>query len=65
MGRGDKKTAKGKRFLGSFGKSRPHKVKSTTTASTKKTTAVKPVAAPKEPAAPKAPKAEKAPKAKA
>jgi 30S ribosomal protein S31 len=23
MGRGDKKTAKGKRFLGSFGKSRP------------------------------------------
>ncbi len=25
MGRGDKKTAKGKRFLGSFGKSRPHK----------------------------------------
>ena len=24
MGRGDKKTAKGKRFLGSFGKSRPH-----------------------------------------
>jgi 30S ribosomal protein S31 len=26
MGRGDKKTAKGKRFQGSFGKSRPHKV---------------------------------------
>ncbi|MEJ8816920.1 MULTISPECIES: 30S ribosomal protein THX [Lacibacter] len=26
MGRGDKKTAKGKRFLGSFGKSRPAKV---------------------------------------
>ncbi len=25
MGRGDKKTAKGKRFKGSFGKSRPHK----------------------------------------
>ena len=25
MGRGDKKTAKGKRFLGSYGKSRPHK----------------------------------------
>lgn len=23
MGRGDKKTAKGKRFMGSFGKSRP------------------------------------------
>lgn len=31
MGRGDKKTAKGKRFKGSFGKSRPHK----TTKSTK------------------------------
>jgi 30S ribosomal protein S31 len=27
MGRGDKKTAKGKRFLGSFGKSRPHKTR--------------------------------------
>lgn len=26
MGRGDKKTAKGKRFKGSFGKSRPSKV---------------------------------------
>lgn len=33
MGRGDKKTAKGKRFKGSFGKSRPHKI------ATKKTTA--------------------------
>ncbi len=27
MGRGDKKTRKGKIFLGSFGKTRPHKVK--------------------------------------
>jgi 30S ribosomal protein S31 len=27
MGRGDKKTAKGKRFKGSFGKSRPSKPK--------------------------------------
>jgi len=26
MGRGDKKTAKGKRSKGSFGKSRPHKI---------------------------------------
>lgn len=26
MGRGDKKTAKGKRFKASFGKSRPHKI---------------------------------------
>lgn len=33
MGRGDKKTAKGKRFKGSFGKSRP--------ANQKKATAVK------------------------
>lgn len=29
MGRGDKKTRKGKIFAGSFGKSRPHKVKKT------------------------------------
>ncbi len=29
MGRGDKKTKKGKIFAGSFGKSRPHKVKNT------------------------------------
>jgi 30S ribosomal protein S31 len=34
MGRGDKKTAKGKRFKGSFGKSRPHATKK---AATKKT----------------------------
>jgi ribosomal small subunit protein bTHX len=26
MGRGDKKTAKGKRFMGSFGRIRPHKI---------------------------------------
>ncbi len=29
MGRGDKKTAKGKRFMGSFGVSRPHKIATT------------------------------------
>lgn len=29
MGRGDKKTAKGKRFKGSFGKSRPAKTRKT------------------------------------
>ncbi len=29
MGRGDKKTKKGKIFKGSFGKSRPHRVKKT------------------------------------
>jgi 30S ribosomal protein S31 len=49
MGRGDKKTAKGKRFMGSFGVSRPHKTASTT---------------PKAAAAPAAP-AKKATKAKA
>jgi len=38
MGRGDKRTAKGKRFKGSYGKSRPHKVKK----------ASKPAAAPKK-----------------
>lgn len=37
MGRGDKKTAKGKRFKGSFGKSRPAK----TTTTTKKVAAKK------------------------
>ncbi|SJZ32375.1 30S ribosomal protein THX [Sediminibacterium ginsengisoli] len=31
MGRGDKKTAKGKRFKGSFGKSRPAKTKKAVT----------------------------------
>jgi 30S ribosomal protein S31 len=35
MGRGDKKTAKGKRFKGSFGKSRP--AKTTKKATAKKT----------------------------
>jgi len=69
MGRGDKKTAKGKRFKGSFGVSRPHKVasKGAKAAAAKvaapKATAVKTekVAAPKATAA----KTEKATKAKA
>jgi ribosomal small subunit protein bTHX len=69
MGRGDKKTAKGKRFKGSFGVSRPHKV-----ASKGAKTAAAKVAAPKataakteKVAAPKAAavKTEKATKAKA
>ena len=60
MGRGDKKTAKGKRFKGSFGVSRPHKVaskgaKAAAAAKTEK------VAAPKAAAV----KTEKATKAKA
>jgi 30S ribosomal protein S31 len=36
MGRGDKKTAKGKRFKGSFGKSRPAKKGSAKKKETKK-----------------------------
>jgi ribosomal small subunit protein bTHX len=61
MGRGDKKTAKGKRFKGSFGVSRPHKVASKgTKAAAAKATAPK-VAAPKAAAT----KTEKATKAKA
>ena len=36
MGRGDKKTAKGKRFKGSFGKSRPTKPSAKKTAAKKK-----------------------------
>jgi 30S ribosomal protein S31 len=30
MGKGDKKTGKGKRFMGSFGKTRPQKTKKST-----------------------------------
>jgi len=61
MGRGDKKTAKGKRFKGSFGVSRPHKVASKgAKAAAAKATEPK-VAAPKAAAA----KTEKATKAKA
>jgi 30S ribosomal protein S31 len=41
MGRGDKKTAKGKRFLGSFGKSRPHKTATTAPKATKAATKAK------------------------
>lgn len=36
MGRGDKKTAKGKRFKGSFGKTRPAKKTNTKAAPKKK-----------------------------
>lgn len=39
MGRGDKKTAKGKRFKGSFGKSRPVTVSTAKKAAAKKATA--------------------------
>ena len=47
MGRGDKKTAKGKRFRGSYGNSRPHKVKPSVAVS-KKTEVVKKEKAPKK-----------------
>jgi ribosomal small subunit protein bTHX len=60
MGRGDKKTAKGKRFKGSFGVSRPHKV-----ASKGAKAATAKVAAPKAAAPKAAAKTEKATKAKA
>ena len=69
MGRGDKKTAKGKRFKGSFGVSRPHKVASKgAKVATAKATAPKVAAVKTEKAtAPKAAavKTEKATKAKA
>ena len=69
MGRGDKKTAKGKRFKGSFGVSRPHKVASKgAKAATAKATAPKaPAAKAEKVAAPKAAavKTQKATKAKA
>ena len=69
MGRGDKKTAKGKRFKGSFGVSRPHKVASKgAKAAAAKATAPKVAAAKTEKAtAPKAAavKTEKVTKAKA
>jgi ribosomal small subunit protein bTHX len=70
MGRGDKKTAKGKRFKGSFGVSRPHKVasKGAKPATAVKTAAPKVAAVKTEKAtAPKAAaaKTEKATKAKA
>lgn len=65
MGRGDKRTAKGKRFKGSFGKSRPQRVKkaSATPESSAKTKKAKATKAAK-PAVKKAP-AKKAAKKKA
>ncbi len=54
MGRGDKRTAKGKRFKGSFGKSRPHSVTKATSATTTKTAPAKKTAAKKTAAKKKA-----------
>jgi 30S ribosomal protein S31 len=54
MGKGDKKTAKGKRYTASYGNARPH-------SATKKAPAVKKAAAtPKAPVAKKAPAKKKA-----
>lgn len=62
MGRGDKKTAKGKRFKGSFGNSRPSKVKAAVAAPKVKSEAKAPKkAAAKKAAEPKAVTAKKAP----
>jgi 30S ribosomal protein S31 len=56
MGRGDRKTRKGKTAIRSYGNSRPHKVASKTAggAAVKKTTAAKPAAKKAAPAAKKA-----------
>jgi 30S ribosomal protein S31 len=54
MGRGDKRTAKGKRFKGSYGNSRPHKLKKSAASATQavkkeKTAKVEKVAVKKAP----------------
>jgi 30S ribosomal protein S31 len=59
MGRGDKKTAKGKRAMGSFGITRPRK-KTTSTAPVTEVKAVKEKKAPAKKAAPKKEKATEA-----
>jgi ribosomal small subunit protein bTHX len=59
MGRGDKKTAKGKRAMGSFGITRPRK-KTTSTAPVTEVKVVKEKKAPAKKAAPKKEKATEA-----
>ena len=65
MGKGDKKTKKGKIARGSYGKSRKHKLKKVVFTSKPKAKAKKPAKAAKPKAAPKAkaPRAAKATKA--
>lgn len=58
MGRGDKRTAKGKRTLGSYGNSRPQRVKKSTASAAPKEAKVK---APKKAAEAVAEKPKKAP----
>lgn len=48
MGRGDKRTRKGKIFKGSFGNSRPHKVKKSTSKVAEKPAPAKKAAKPKQ-----------------
>jgi len=54
MGRGDKKTRKGKIFAGSFGKARPHKITAAVTPKKVKVTAETEAKPKKAKAAPKA-----------
>jgi 30S ribosomal protein S31 len=54
MGRGDKRTAKGKRFKGSFGVSRPHEAKKKSVAPKKDAAPAKKTAAKKSAAKKKA-----------
>lgn len=56
MGRGDKRTRKGKIAKGSFGNSRPHKSKKKAVIPSAKKAAAKPAAAKKAPAKKKAAK---------
>jgi 30S ribosomal protein S31 len=63
MGRGDKRSEKGKRFKGSFGNSRPQRKKKNTKASADASKKQKPVAKTEKPAVKKAP-AKKAAKKK-
>lgn len=64
MGRGDKRTAKGKRFKGSYGNSRPHKLEVTAVAKSA-TPKKEKVAKAEKPATKKAPAKKAAAKKKA
>jgi 30S ribosomal protein S31 len=55
MGRGDRKTQKGKRAVRSYGNSRPHKIAAKAGAVVKKTAAAKPAVKKVAPAVKKAP----------
>jgi 30S ribosomal protein S31 len=59
MGRGDRKTKKGKTAIRSYGKSRPHSVKKAVVGVVKKTAAAKPAVKKAAPVAKKAAPAKK------